>query len=278
MTLRAACDLALPEYDRAWLERYDRLEPADAEITRTEMEAFWLLASAATATLDSREVSYLDLGTCTGRYLRWGCDQDFRTICGIDNSPASIRHCASLRRPGRVFLYRADFLNVLVMRELAARHGPFQLITAMLGTVDHVSRHRRASFLDLLSEILSPVGTLVLSSWQVGRCDLSLYSERERSYLGSTGFAELLGGECDLRPNRLQLVRTVLTPWHLLAAFTRRPPDCSQEVPLIGDSQRTPPLTQRLASPVPPGHLRIKALTESGALQPTRKPSRQILN
>lgn len=229
MTLRAARDPTLPEYDRAWLERYDRLDTADGEITRAEMEAFWPLASAATATSDRHEVSYLDLGTCTGRYLRWGCDQGFGTVCGVDNSPASIRHCARLRQADRVYLYHADFLSCPVMHDLAARHGPFHLVTAMLGTVDHVSRHRHASFLNLVSEVLSPAGTLILSTWRVGRCDLSLYSERERSYLESTGFAELLGGKCDRLPNSLQLVHSVQTPWHLLAAFTRRPQRRSQE-------------------------------------------------
>jgi hypothetical protein len=209
----------LPEYDQTWLERFDRLKPADAEITRAEMDAFGLLAHAATAMLDTHKVSYLDLGTCTGRYLRWGCDQGFGTICGVDRSSASIRHCARLGQPGHIYLYNADFLNGTAMRDIAVRHGPFHLVTAMLGTVDHVPRHLQARFFHLISDILSPAATLVVSSWRVGHCDLSLYSERERSYLESTGFADLIGSN----PGHLQLVRTVPTPWHLLAAFTNSP-------------------------------------------------------
>jgi hypothetical protein len=218
MIMHAGPDPALPEYDQTWLKRYDRLEPADAEITQAEMDAFGLLARAATATLDRHKVSYLDLGTCTGRYLRWGCEQSFGIICGVDRSSASISHCAHLCRPGRVYLYNADFLSGTAMRDIAVRHGPFHLVTAMLGTVDHVSRQRQARFFRLISDVLSPVGTLVVSSWRAGHCDLSLYSEREQSYLESTGFADLIEGNL----GRLQLVRTVSTPWHLLAAFTQQ--------------------------------------------------------
>lgn len=219
MILRAEPDPVLPEYDQTWLERYDRLEPADAEIAQAEMDSFGLLARTATSTLDSHEVSYLDLGTCTGRYLRWGCDQGFGTICGVDRSSASIRYCTHLCRPGRVHLYHVDFLSGTAMRDIAMRHGPFHLVTAMMGTVDHVSRHSQARLFRLISDILSPVGTLVVSSWRTGHCDLSLYSERQRSYLESTRFTDLIGGDLDC----LQLTATVPTPWHLLAAFTQRP-------------------------------------------------------
>jgi 2-polyprenyl-3-methyl-5-hydroxy-6-metoxy-1,4-benzoquinol methylase len=217
MTSLESPSMLAPEYHSSWLADYERLNSADTTIIAAEMAAFRKLVASYTARARHERMNYLDLGTCTGRYLRWAAGQGFATVCGVDNSPAAVAHCQSAL-PGNVHLYEADFVEPDTLLGIATEHGPFQLITAMLGTIDHAPRVDQLALLSSLREVLAPIGAVVLSGWRPGRCDLSLYSDAERRYLETMSFTGVLH-DSEAIPG-LRLADTVTTQWHQLALFT----------------------------------------------------------
>jgi SAM-dependent methyltransferase len=219
MTGLESPSMLAPKYHSSWLVGYEQLNSADTTITAAEMAAFRQLVAPYTARTRHERMNYLDLGTCTGRYLRWATGQGFATVCGVDSSPAAVAHCYQSALPGNVHLYEADFVQPDTLVRIATEHGPFQLITAMLGTIDHAPRVAQVALLSSLRDVLAPTGGVVLSSWRPGRCDLSLYSDTERRYLETMSFTGVLY-DSEAIPRGLRLADSVTTQWHLLALFT----------------------------------------------------------
>jgi 2-polyprenyl-3-methyl-5-hydroxy-6-metoxy-1,4-benzoquinol methylase len=219
MTGLESPSMLAPEYHSGWLAGYEQLNAADTAIIAAEMAAFRRLVAPYAARARHERMNYLDLGTCTGRYLRWAAGQGFATVCGVDNSPAAVTYCYQSALPGNVHLYEADFVQPDTLVGIATEHGPFQLITAMLGTIDHAPRAAQLALLCSLREVLAPTGAVVLSGWRPGRCDLSLYSDTERRYLDAMSFTRVLY-DSEAIPPGLRLADSVTTQWHLLALFT----------------------------------------------------------
>ncbi|HEV2373480.1 MAG TPA: class I SAM-dependent methyltransferase [Streptosporangiaceae bacterium] len=210
-----------PAYDESWIRRYGNLGDDDRRLVNAEMAAFTELFEAAFAGVPRRSIAHLDIGTCTGRYLRWGVTQGFGLTCGIDRSPVTTEYCArTLRRDG-VHVYCADLLRTDELAATAGRHAPFRLVTMMLGTINHIDPAQRRGMLRSLASLMDAEGLLVLSSWRPGRCSLSLYSESERLYLEASALSERRVAEL-AEGSPLRLVTTVSTPWQLLAALSPR--------------------------------------------------------
>lgn len=190
-----------PRYDEAWLDRYERLRGTDALIADAEMAVVedWYLARFGACAAD--RLRHLDLGTCTGRYLRWSRARGVGLCCGVDASADATRFCEPLREPGRVVIERADFLQPEALPRLGERHGPFHLVTVMMGTINHVSALDQTRLLQAIGRIMAPSGRLLVSSWRPGSQVLSLYRESDRRRLTGTplrpdlrtGLAETLG-------------------------------------------------------------------------------------
>ena len=211
------------QYGAAWLARYAAVAGTDKRIVDAEMREMrrWFASRYPAETRQS--LHHLDLGTCTGRYLRWGLSQGFRIICGVDASMDAVAYCSRLCRPGRLCVHHADFLHEPTVSALFARHPPFHLVTMMMGTINHVAPARQGLLLQLLGEALHPEGRLLVSAWRPGACGLSLYSPEARNYLESTGLApELLTSSASRGIPGLQMTRQLSTPWHVLVEFSRR--------------------------------------------------------
>ncbi len=210
----------VPQYTTQWLNRYESLTASDMAIVDSEMAAVHRWFERRYPVPGRSLVRHLDVGTCTGRYLRWGIRQGFSLVCGVDSSPDAVAFCSQLFGPGRVPLYLGDFMRESTLPELVARHGRFPLITMMMGTINHVRRNRHRAVIGSLAEALTPTGRLLISSWQPGRCGLSLYDEEERRFLESTQIdVEEFG-----RPTEMSdpvLIERIRTDWHVILVFAR---------------------------------------------------------
>jgi hypothetical protein len=146
--------------------------------------------------------SYLDIGTCTGRYpirLREAV-ADAGTILGVDEDFDCVRFAQfnverQYPEDKRITIRQTDFTA-----RGATLGGPFDLITCMLGTLSHFGWDRqqdgRRPFDDTLqtslsrmAELLSESGLLLLGTWSEYACEnlamLDIYRESDRSRLAS---------------------------------------------------------------------------------------------
>lgn len=208
-----------PGYDDEWLTRYENLSGVDAQIANSEMEVVEAALQSSFASWHRPALTHLDLGTCTGRYLRWSRHRGFGRSVGVDAAPAAIRFCSrSIAEPERIVIEQADFLRPGVLASLGERYDGFDLVTIMMGTINHVAGRDQPGLLDAIGRVLRVSGRLILSSWRPGREVLSLYTEAECQQLSGTPLqAGLLTGEaaaCGLR-----LFRLVSTPWQDIAEF-----------------------------------------------------------
>jgi SAM-dependent methyltransferase len=177
------------DYASNWLARYEfALDPDDENLKSEEMkhakdvlreEGRW-----------GRIQSYLDIGTCTGRYplLLREAILPRGTIVGIDEDFDCVRFAQSnveRQCPGddRITIRQTDFSAPAI-----AIGGPFDLMTCMLGTLSHFGWDRRndnrSTFDDALqaalsrmAKLLADQGLLLLSTW-------SQYACRNRAMLG----------------------------------------------------------------------------------------------
>lgn len=218
------------DYDDDWLERYDRSAGADAAILKAEMEALEALFEgfegiAGLTGLEGRGdepggrgARHLDLGTCTGRYLRWGVARGFASAHGIDKSAASVNRCRAMAETGPIHVHHADFLDAEAMPPLLDRHGPFHLVTMMMGTINHLAAEDQYTVVRNLVPALPVSGRLVISSWRPGACALSLYSRVEQRNLGLTGFGARLNAD-QVGGLGLRLAERRFTEWHELRVY-----------------------------------------------------------
>lgn len=161
-------------YRSNWLARYEyALEAEDEELKRLEAQRTEHLIRERRRW--GRIGSYLDIGTCTGRYLSELSDAVSADgkIVGIDDNLESVLFArAELRKrlPGdtRISVELQEFGADRTRPEGA----PFDLITCMMSTVSHFGWDRNASFDDTLQrnlesmvELLADRGVLVFSCW-----------------------------------------------------------------------------------------------------------------
>lgn len=143
---------------------------------------------------------YLDIGTCTGRYL-FKLSTILNKQCniyGFDSDPDCIKYISVknkiLKSVGKarknLSVLKKDFLLDNIKEEFEA----FDLITCMLGTLSHFGWNLKDNFkddlqkaLEVMSSILSDKGVIILSNWsQIGiQRDnlLSIYSQNDNRLL-----------------------------------------------------------------------------------------------
>jgi SAM-dependent methyltransferase len=185
------------DYQTNWLVRYDHALPPEDEALKIE-ELSGVRVDLVRLERWGRIERFLDVGTCTGRYLvslRDAVDPN-GTVLGIDSDVDCVRFTqAKMRRElgddRRFRIERHDFASPEPPSTLA-----FDLITCMLGTMCHFERRagegppyddpfQRA--LEKLARLLTNDGTLFFSVWTEAACRdlrlLSIYSEEDKRRL-----------------------------------------------------------------------------------------------
>jgi|SRR6185437_1743563 len=199
-------------YDAAFLRRYDALQGASAEVKAAEQRILDEI-------VDLRQQSrlrcerYLDVGTCTGRYLIWAHDNGFRTLCGLDHSPDAIAHCRTkLTFPAR--LIEGSCLDMESYRGIEN----VDFVTMMMGTANHLTAPELKTFFLNVSTVIATGGDLVLSTWRSSPERLTLYTEADARKLCriALNLAELQTTGAPLRT-----VNRVATSWHDLWVFRK---------------------------------------------------------
>jgi SAM-dependent methyltransferase len=219
VTSSAVSRIYPPLYDGWWIERYQAVKGPDARITATEMTAFTELFETEFCDVSPTAIRHLDVGTCAGRYLHWGLRQGFELICGIDRAPASAEFCARTIKDARVHVYCADVLSAVDLNETVHPHAPFQLVTMMLGTINHFDVSQQADVLRSFRRLLRADGKVVISAWRPDCCALSLYAEPERRFLEASPVDERHLARLT-EASGLRTVRTASTPWHTLTLLS----------------------------------------------------------
>jgi SAM-dependent methyltransferase len=126
------------DYEKNWLLRYDRdADEGDARLKSEEME--WVLGVLGTRTMVDG-IRHLDLGTCTGRYIRALREQfDIRLSVGVDVDQDCLDHCQDLVGgfPGAAPI---KILDADIRKDDELPRERFDVITCMMGTLCHLRR------------------------------------------------------------------------------------------------------------------------------------------
>jgi SAM-dependent methyltransferase len=163
----------LDVYDAGWLQCYESAVGQDAQIKLEEMNTFEDLLYRCTVSQPTFN-SFLDIGTCTGRYLRWAAQNGFETIVGIDSSVDAIQYC-SKALTFTPELHCLDITSVSEQKLQSFLGRQFDLITIMFGTINHFDDIEQLEIIRRMCRILSENGRLIISSWMQGKCGFSLY-------------------------------------------------------------------------------------------------------
>jgi SAM-dependent methyltransferase len=168
-------------YRAPWLELFDAAEGGDQAQKDEEMRVFEELVGAVVSAPEA--LRYLDIGTCTGRYLEWALRRGVVAVHGVDCSPPAVE--LTRRKVGsRARIQRVD------VREVALESlglGDMSLVSMMFGTLNHFSPAERGLVLRNVRRCLAADGRFVVSSWQPGKCDFSAYDEDDRALLARRG-------------------------------------------------------------------------------------------
>lgn len=175
-------------YQLAWLTKYAVAKGEDLAIQEEEMSAFGELSDLCLEEYRQPvgELNFLDVGTCTGRYLAWAIARGFHSVQGIDNSPEAISFCR------RKFDLRAQVSQVDVMKssELLKIYAGLRCIniaSMMFGTINHFSSETMPLALRNVASCVVDDGSIIFSSWLKGRCPFSLYDSASRRTLAQRG-------------------------------------------------------------------------------------------
>jgi SAM-dependent methyltransferase len=174
-------------YEDGWLEEFEHAQGRDLALQVEEMSAFDTLVSACDDRMRARSAfRYLDIGTCTGRYLMWALDKGFGAVHGLDSS----QHAVAFSRrklQGLARIVQADILVEGIGEKLSLTD--MDLVSIMFGTFNHFSRAQQQIVLCNARACLREGGSLVISSWQPGKCDFSIYDATARDLLASRGLS-----------------------------------------------------------------------------------------
>ena len=167
-------------YGADWLADYERTTGFDAQLKLAEHRVFDQLVSRWLSVVgaESSALRHLDIGTCGGRYVEWSLDHGIGAVVGIDKCDAAVRHCRK-RFGSRAVFHRADILQ----DDIAHGRAPFNLVTAMFGTINHFSTSELDLFFERVLRLIGPRSAVVLSGWRDRSCRFSLYTPREPAFL-----------------------------------------------------------------------------------------------
>lgn len=147
-------------YDAATYRRYEYAPVADTVKKHLEM-----LNLRRSIPLHSVKET-LDIGTATCRYPRFFARLGIRGY-GIDLSCAGYRHIRSTGDKFSLFA-QADGLKLPFRRE------SFDLVTCMMGTLNHLLPEQRVAIFEDVWRVLRPGGHLILGVWD-GDCSFQNY-------------------------------------------------------------------------------------------------------
>lgn len=170
-------------YNSEWLHRYESAVEQDAQLKLEEMNTFEDLLDRYIVSQPTFN-SYLDIGTCTGRYLRWAAQNGFETIVGIDSSPDAIQYC-SKALTFTPELHCLDITSVSEQKLQLILGKQFDLITIMFGTINHFDDIEQLEIIRRMSCILTENGRLIISSWIEGKCGFSMYEKATAELLSN---------------------------------------------------------------------------------------------
>jgi SAM-dependent methyltransferase len=182
------------DYESNWLTHYEfDLDRVDTRLKETEAAR---VRAALTVTERWGMVGrYLDIGTCTGRYLLLMRDavRPDGELLGVDEDLDCVRFTeAALDRrcpdDTRIRIECSDFLT------MPPDAGPFDLVTCMLGTLSHFGWNRSLNHDDALQDALVLMrsqlahdGLLILGTWSQLACErhamLKIYRDSDRRRL-----------------------------------------------------------------------------------------------
>ncbi|MBQ1076375.1 class I SAM-dependent methyltransferase [Micromonospora sp. C31] len=187
-------DRGLLDTDATRLDAYDAtfyLQFENTGVTDTakkQLESVELLH--ALGPVDRYRTS-LDVGSGTMRYPQVLSRYGVRSF-GVDLSDAGVRTCVDGRWQRRFAVADGTFLPF--------RTGSFDLVSCMMGTINHLSAAQRGRFFAEARRTLRPGGRLVVSAWNPDcrfQTFLSFYSPREVAELrGRLTPPGTLAGEC----------------------------------------------------------------------------------
>ncbi|MER5254181.1 MULTISPECIES: class I SAM-dependent methyltransferase [unclassified Streptomyces] len=171
-------DSRIAAYDALFYVQFDHTGLHDS--IKKRLELVQLLTAVGDAVGDVTAVATsLDVGSGTLRYPQVLDRYGVRSY-GIDLSDAGIRVCVDERWARR--------FAVADGTAMPFREGSFDLVTCMMGTVNHLSAAQRERFLAEAFRTLRPGGLLVVSAWDPAcrfQTFLSFYSPAEMAQLRS---------------------------------------------------------------------------------------------
>jgi len=177
-------------YDIERLRRYETLQGAAGRVKDDEMSALDAIFAGRKLD-DARCDSFLDLGTCTGRYLRWAQARGFSQVAGMDHSPHAVRFCREEIGLRDCDIYTADCTEESSFSALSGT----DLITMMMGTLHHLTAAGVSEMMTSVAGIARDEAQFVVSTWQQTPMDLELYTPREARGFGNIDYAALLRHE-----------------------------------------------------------------------------------
>ncbi|MEV6704441.1 class I SAM-dependent methyltransferase [Micromonospora wenchangensis] len=176
----------LDAYDATFYLQFENTGAADTAKKQLEMVELF----RALGPVDGYRTS-LDIGSGTMRYPQVLDRYGVRSF-GVDLSDAGVRVCVDGRWQRRFAVADGTFLPF--------RDGAFDLVSCMMGTVNHLSAAQRQRFFSEVGRTLRPGGRLVVSAWNPDcrfQTFLSFYSPQEAADLrGRLVPPDVLTSEC----------------------------------------------------------------------------------
>ncbi len=118
--------------------------------------------------LKDKKISLLEIGVLKGGSIRFWSDfftHENAQIIGIDISPPGIEF------PENVVIYKCDQNNTKMLREIAAKHGPFDII---IDDGSHRAKETENCFTNLINYVTAG-GYYIIEDWAAGYMDVRKY-------------------------------------------------------------------------------------------------------
>lgn len=186
------------DYTPNWLALYDRTDGDDGILKQEETALVRKWLEKRHGELNGVVASHIDLGTCTGRYIKElrDCVRGDGAIVAIDVDPDCVQ-LVKLKQVSRELEPKADVQEGDIRRRDELPSRTFDMITCMMGTLCHLARSPNGTQgykdewqagLDNLSKLLADDGDAFIGVWDAQACKrghnvLSIYDERSKTIL-----------------------------------------------------------------------------------------------
>ncbi len=186
------------DYSPNWLAIYDRAGGEDGELKQAETALVHKWLKKRYGSIDSLIASHIDLGTCTGRYIRelFDCLRKDASVVAVDRDPDCVR-LVKLKQENKELRHDAEIREGDIRQRDKLPSRTYDLVTCMMGTLCHLDRKEHSggvfrddwqSGLNNISRLLAGDGDAFLAVWdgqacQNGRRVLEIYDKRSQSIL-----------------------------------------------------------------------------------------------